>query len=479
MKDPIFYWGLIFALLERALAIGTSLHAILTKRETQTVIGWVGLIWLSPFLGSLFYFCFGINRIERRGQRIERRRDRKFMEALRRGRFVDHDARQELPFRGTLFSVVSKITSKPLLTGNSVKLLVGGEQAYPAMLQAIDEAVRSVSLCSYIFDNDRAGQEFAAALVRARQRGVEVRVLVDDVGSRYSKPPITRVLRAKGIQTSTFLPTRVPRLAFYANLRNHRKLMVVDGRLGFAGGMNIREGCRLDWETSHPVQDIHFRFEGPVVSHIQETFVTDWAFATGEQLQGGDWFTTPDRRGQIRARGISDGPDSDIDNIRLVILAGLQAAEARIDIVTPYFLPDLAIVNALTLAAMRGVRVRILLPQENNILLVQWASMDPISNVLPSGCEIYLTAPPFDHTKVMLVDDDWSLIGSSNWDPRSLRLNFEFNIECYDRELNQQLTRLVEGKLQSARRMTIEDVKQRSLPVRLRDGLARMAIPYL
>lgn len=479
MEDPLHSWPVVLAFFERCVAVVATLHAVLHKRETPTVIGWVGLIWLSPFVGSILYFGFGINRIARKGQRIQRGQDRMFAAQLARGRFMDESAGAGLPFGGRLGDVVSHVTGKPLLSGNSVIPLPGGEEAYPEMIAAIDQAQKSVALCSYIFDNDRAGREFVEALHRAQQRGVQVRVLVDDVGARYSKPSIVRELTSRSIPCSTFLPTLVPRFLYYANLRSHRKLMVVDGEFGFTGGMNIREGCRGDWQTAHQVQDLHFRVEGPVVSHLTETFVTDWAFVTNEKLTGDTWFSPPLRAGDVKARGISDGPDTDFDNIRLVILGALAVAQKSVDVVTPYFLPDDAVISALNVADMRGVRVRIVVPLENNIKMVQWASSDPLMKVLERGCEVYQTLPPFDHTKLLLVDNFWTLIGSSNWDPRSLRLNFEFNVECYSEELTSRLTRIVETKIATAERLTLTDLQARRLHIRIRDGLARMAIPYL
>ncbi len=480
MSDMIEIWTISLAIFERGIALLSSIHAVLYKRETPTVIGWVGLIWLSPFIGSLFYICFGVNRIERKAQRLQRSMDRQFRHELERGRFVDNaEASHRLPFQGRLNSVVGRITGKPLLSGNSITPLNGGVAAYSSMLEAIGQAKRSITLCTYIFDNDRAGREFVQALSEAHRRGVQIRVLIDFVGSRYSKPSIVHALIRQQIPVATFLPTWRPWLANYANLRLHRKTMVVDGEIGFTGGMNIREGCREDWKTVHPVQDVHFRIEGPAVSHIQEMFVTDWAFTTGERLLGPLWFSPPENRGNVRSRGVPDGPDTDFDFVRLVILGAIAAAEHRVDIVTPYFLPDAAILDALSVAAMRGVRVRILLPEKNNIRLVQWAASDPLSHVLARGCEVYQTPPPFDHTKLFLIDDDWALIGSSNWDPRSLRLNFEFNMECYDRDLVANLSKIVESKLATGRRMTLSELWTRPFLYRLRDGVARMAIPYL
>jgi hypothetical protein len=191
---------------------------------------------------------------------------------------------------------------------------------------------------------------------------------------------------------------------------------------------------------------LHFRVEGPVVAHLQEAFVLDWEFCTGEVLDGPAWFPRLEDRGTVLARGIADGPDLDFDKIRLTIHCGIDCAQRSIHIVTPYFLPDQTLIVALNVAAMRGVDVNIYLPQKNNLLLVQWACTAQLWQVLQRGCKVWLTPPPFDHTKIMLVDDVWSFVGSANWDPRSLRLNFEFNLECYDRELAATLREFIDRK---------------------------------
>jgi len=255
--------------------------------------------------------------------------------------------------------------------------------------------------------------------------------------------------------------------------------MVVDGTVGFTGGMNIREGCLLEQPSKHPVQDLHFRFSGPVVTHLQEAFLTDWAFSTGEILQGEKWLPIPPFDGQVLARGITDGPDEDFERLLMTILAAITIARQRIVIMTPYFLPDPTLVRALVLAVLRGVAVDIMVPRKNNIRLVQWASSHPLKQVLEGGCNVYYTDPPFDHTKLLLVDDAWSLVGSTNLDPRSLRLNFEFNVECYSPELVDQLLEIVEAKLERAVQLQTRDLTDRPFMIRLRDGIARLMTPYL
>jgi cardiolipin synthase len=371
------------------------------------------------------------------------------------------------------------LTGRPLLPGNRVVPLVDGDQTYPDMLRAIAAAERTLSLASYIFDSDSSGDEFFDALVAAHRRGVQVRVLVDHVGSRYSKVSMVDRLRRAGVPARSFLPTRAPRYAPYTNLRNHRKILVVDGRIGFTGGTNIREGHCLKRNPPSPVQCLHFRFEGPVVWHLQEAFAVDWAFVTREVLAGEAWFPLMERCGDVWARGIDDGPDEDYDKLELVMIGALATAQRTVDIVTPYFLPETGLLHALNSAALRGVQVRIVLPSVNNIPLVHWASRAMWRQVLERGCRVFLTPPPFDHTKLFLVDGIWSLLGSTNWDPRSLRLNFEFNVECYDEDLVSQLAPLVGSRVTGGREVTLRDMEAQRLPERLMDGLARLASPYL
>src|SRR5208282_4007740 len=227
-----------------------------------------------------------------------------------------------------------------------------------------------------------------------------------------------------------FLPASLltPWRAATINLRDHRKSLVVDGQIAFTGGMNIRHGNVLADKPKSPVQDLHFRIVGPVVTELQEAFANDWAFTTEEILDGEIWFPELKESGNVIARAIPDGPDADFENARWTLLAALAEAQTSVKILTPYFLPDNALITALNLAALRGVRVDIVLPAKNNLPFVHWASRALWWQVLQRGCHIWLTPPPFDHSKLMIVDGHWVLLGSANWDARSLRLNFELNV---------------------------------------------------
>jgi cardiolipin synthase A/B len=476
------FWPHVVAVTVVGVSLLAAAHAILNKRDSRAAIGWVGVIWLSPPIGAVLYYLFGINRIQRRAKLLRGDQEVRVLtpapHAVADAMFCEKLGAAAERFK-PLVSLVGALAEHPLVGGNRVVPLFGGDEAYPQMLSAIDGARRSVSLESYIFDNDRVGRMFAEALGRAVRRGSEVRVLIDSVGSRYTFPSIVPLLRRLGVRVDRFMRTYVPKSLKYTNLRSHRKILVVDGRIGFTGGLNIREGAMLSLDPRAPLHDTHFRFEGPTVAHLQEVFASDWAFTTGEVLSGEEWFPPLESVGEVLARGIPNGPDEDIGEMRTTLIGALTCAHERVVVMTPYFLPDDAIAEALNVTALRGVQVDIILPEANNLALVKWASMAMLFQVLERGCRVWLSAPPFDHTKLMLVDDIWTLLGSANWDPRSLRLNFEFNVECYDRALAAELNKLVARRLEGARQVTLADVDGRALWMRIRDGVARLLSPYL
>jgi cardiolipin synthase len=263
------------------------------------------------------------------------------------------------------------------------------------------------------------------------------------------------------------------------HLRNHRKILVVDGTVGFTGGMNVD---RRYWKPEAPERasrDLHFRLRGPVVAQLALVFAEDWHFATGETLRGAPWFVPLQAAGEVMARVIDDGPDDPTEPLRWSIVAGLNQAQRSVKIITPYFVPDSSLITGLDVAAMRGVDVDILLPGTSDIPHVQWAAWGQLWQVLERGCRVWVSTGPFDHSKLMVVDGAWTLLGSANWDARSLRLNFELNVECYSVEFGARMEGLVQARINAARQVTLEEINGRSLPVKLRDGAARLFAPFL
>ena len=489
---------LLFLVAYIVIGVPAAIHAMLTPRDVRSSIAWVGLIWLTPLLGAMLYMIFGVNRIQRTAERL--RDDVPLPQPPKLPTYTHDEAIWQIHETGhshlaTLERLVRRLTRRPLHAGNRIEPLSGGDEAYPAMITAIDAAEKSVALATYIFDNDEAGQQFVAALKRARDRGVEVRVLVDAVGARYSWPTIVSVLKREGIPVAKFLASISPTMIRFFNLRNHRKILVVDGQVGFTGGMNIRASCLSSYEVrpTEPVEpiektkrllvrrteDLHFRIAGPAVADLQNAFAIDWAFTTDELLQGPLWFPAPEHAGDSLARGITDGPDGDLDHLRLTFMGALSCARHSVRIVTPYFLPEAPMIDALNVCAMRGVEVDVVLPSKSNLFFVDWAMMATVQPLLVRGVRIWLTPPPFDHTKLMIVDDAWCCFGSTNWDPRSLRLNFEFNVECYDREAASLLGQFAQERINAASLLTQEQLQTRRLWRKVRDAAMRLFLPFL
>lgn len=464
------------ALLDLCVAVVASGHVVLHKRDVRAAVGWVGVIWLTPFVGTTLYLLLGINRIERHAKRKRRPTTIEIGPSLVP---IADEHCVATPGLRDLVKLSNKITGLPLTAGNNVKMLRNGDEAYPAMLSAIERADKSITMATYIFDRDRVGMQFVEALGRAVARGVQVRVLVDMVGASYHWPTIRNALRRKHVPMAYFLPTLVPWRLQYSNLRNHRKMLVIDSKTAFTGGMNIRQGHMLKLATHGLIRDVHFEITGPVVGQLQEMFAIDWRFTTGEMLSGPAWYADADAGGSVAARCIADGPDEDLDRMRKLLHGAISVARSSIAIVTPYFIPDPTLITALNIAAMRGVNVEIFLPERGNLRFVQWASTAQLWQVLEHGCRVWLTPPPFDHTKLMVVDDEWSLIGSTNWDARSLRLNFELNVELYSRPCAAKFKQFIAERREQARELTLEAIDGRPLWRKLRDGIARLFSPYL
>ncbi len=465
-------WHWILATVAFCLSIITSSHAILRRRDPRAALWWIGVAWMMPFFGSFFYYSFGINRIERKAARLRRKRPRSGPSP---STFCLRPSEQDsvtpmTKHLSSLARLVEGVVHMPLTPGNNVRLLVNGDEAYPEMIKAIDDARESVGLCTYIFNNDKVGAQFIRALARALERGVQVRVLIDDVGSGFAWRSVYHALVGQKIPVAYFNQTFVPWRAAYMNLRNHRKILTIDGKIGFTGSMNIYE---------LPCEDIQFRIEGPVVAQLQDTFRTDWHFTTMEVLTGSAWFPMLVESGSVLARGIADGPDEDFEKCRWTILGALAHAKKSIRIMTPYFLPDMGLITALNVAAMSGIRVDIVLTDDNDLLMVDWAAAAMLWQTLERGCRVWRTPPPFNHAKLMAIDGGWTLFGSTNWDSRSMRLNFEFNVECYDETFTRQMEALIDGKIATAKEITLKEVDARSFPVRLRDGVARLFAPHL
>ncbi|MEJ1157234.1 phospholipase D-like domain-containing protein [Prosthecomicrobium sp. N25] len=473
------YWPHITGAVALVLGAATSVHAIMTKQDVRAATAWTGVILLSPILGAVVYIVFGVNRV-RRETRLKGREESLERIAAAGGR--PSAAAGTVPEGlAPLRRLGDTVAAFPLRPGVAVEPLATGDDAYGAMLAAIDGASSWVLLETYIFDDDRIGALFAETLGAAVARGVSVRVLVDAIGSRYSRPPITRRLADLGIRHALFMDGMLGLRLAYANLRTHRKIMIVDGREAFMGGMNIRQSFSARIAGEGAGRDAHFRVAGPVVEDLGTVFAQDWLFSTGEELPLDAIFagTAAHRPGSALARAVPSGPDQHLECTHRMILGALSVARERVLVASPYFLPDRRLVAAFAIAAGRGVRVDIVLPGENNLRLVDSAMQAQLDQILAGGCRVWRSTGRFDHAKLMAVDDAWAYVGSSNLDPRSLRLNFEIDLEVYDPALAAWIARHVLDRIATAEEMTREGLAARPFLLRLRDRTVWLASPYL
>jgi cardiolipin synthase A/B len=470
--------------LSIALSITTAGHALLNQRTPSSALGWVAVCLMFPFMGPVFYFLFGINRVETRAKKLEDKRPppRVNLQDYENASNIVSVSPSDLDLPRPLLQVArisDVVTNLPLVSGNRVDILHNGEEAYPAMLDTIDKAQKSVYLTTYIFDTSRTGKRFITSLSKAVGRGVDVRVIIDGFGELYSLTRAGTKLINQGVKIARFLPPRLIPPSVHINLRNHRKILIADGQAGYAGGMNIgdRHLAKSRKKRSPRMVDVHFRFTGPVVMQLEQTFLEDWAFCTGEQTEPTP--SLPVQKGSAFCRVIIDGPNEDINKLSTILIGAISSAHERILIMTPYFLPSLEMISALKTAVLRGIDVTIVLPSKNNLPFVKWASNKMLRELIYWGVNVFYQPPPFVHTKLFVMDDHYAQIGSANIDPRSLRLNFELTVEIFDREVAKKLSRHIDEKIKASAQITLESIENRSFIVKIRDALTWLFSPYL
>ena len=461
----------LLLVLYAASALITAGHALLHKRDPRSAWAWITAVWLFPVGGALLYFWFGVNRIERRAKRelgSATVREGGVEEPLPQVPGVPVEVRE-------LVRIGYRMSGRPLAPGNRITALHSGEEAYPDMLTAIAQARRSVWLETYIFDSGDAGRLFAEAFAAAQRRGVQVRVLLDGVGDLAWLRHGSRLLKRHGVRFAKFLPLRLLPPMLHINLRNHHKLLTVDGERAWIGGMNISDN-HYAARGGDARADLHFRVEGPVVRQLEEVFAENWRFAAGETLAPGE---AAPASGSASCRAITDGPNDAVDRLQLLILAALSNAHRRICIMTPYFIPTPELSGALQAAALRGVDIEIVLPQRSDQWWVDAATRRWLTQLVGRSIQVYFRLAPFAHTKLFLMDDYYALVGSANLDPRSLRLNFELMLEVYDAAFVKAQQAHFDAVRAVSTEVTEAVLRRQPLPSRLCDAVLWLFSPYL
>lgn len=450
---------------------------LIRKRSPVSAIAWSLTVVFIPWLGVLFFLVFGASRIRRRLKR-------KIFHRSRFLRIWAASKNQEMgvvnaPTWADMDRYSQRAGGSPPSDGNSLKHYEDGVAAFRDKFDAIRAATRHVHVEYFILQDDATGRELVALLAEKARQGVEVRLLVDDIGSRHS-PRMLEGLRRAGGRAAAFLPARLIRTTFNFGLRNHRKILVCDGKVGFVGGMNVGDEYLGKSKEFGFWRDSHLRVDGPAVLALQRVFVEDWDFASGELLTGDGYFPRPDTSGDTRLQVVWSGPDQENNAARETYFGAITAARKRLWIATPYLVPDGAILAGLRSAALRGVDVRILTqsyPPDH--WLTYWAGRYFWEEMLPVGIRIFEYRKGMMHAKVMLADDAWASVGSANLDIRSIRLNFEISCHIHTPSVVQELERIFEKDLEDSKEVAYSEFRRRPWRAQLAENVCRLFSPLL
>ena len=466
-------WGL--ALTATAILLlgwGCAIHALLHKtRHTTSAIAWILACLLVPLLGGLLYITVGQDHLARRRSADVSRSRTLFRDREPEALLLSPEWIEEEDFARRIG--LATLSNNPLVGGNAVDFRIDGEAAYSVMLEAIKNAGETITWCYYIFEGDGEGRKFRDALNERARAGVDVRVLYDAVGSLATHPAFWKSLLDGGVKVKPFLPRRIP---WRLNLRNHRKLLILDGKTAFTGSMNVGER-HLRYGGGFLSHDIVVRVRGPVVNTMQRVFARDWFFACGENLDDEPIFGNPGVQGDTVVQVLESGPDEIFDEYLSVIVSAIHHARRSITLVTPYFVPDETLLSAMLIACRRDVEVRLVIPEKSNKLLIDKASRNYIRRLVEMGAQIYERPGTMIHMKIAVIDHELVLIGSSNLDNRSLFLNFEMDLVVPDSRFAGDLEAMI---LHDEIEKSIRITEQRSSHLeRIVTGCAAIFAPIL
>jgi cardiolipin synthase A/B len=467
----------LIAVVGYLIALIAILRIVLQRREPTATLAWVLSILFLPYLGVLLYLLIGRHRLKRRVKQRHARAHEIQPELERLGAEIASSDPGTQP-HDRLVRLAHRMDCRPPTFGNQVKLLHDADRKYLALEEAIRGATQHIHLLYYIFQPDDSGLRFRNLLCQKAKEGVQVRMLTDGVGSFGIDNFMVPLVEAGG-EFAEFLPATRLMKPWKINLRNHRKIVVVDGTIGFTGGVNIGDEYTGRKRKVGYWRDTHLQLEGPSVTQLQEIFAEDWFFATGKQPMDESWFPTPKEAGPSMVQVIASGPDTDILPIQRMFFAAVTEAQHRILLTTPYFIPDESMIMALQTAALRDVDVKLLLPYRSDMSLVLHAGRSYYRELLRAGVRIFEYLPGILHAKTLVVDDFWATVGSANMDVRSFRLNFEVNAMVYGPAFNRHLADAFAKDLQTTREVTLADLDKKSPSRKMAEGMARMLSPVL
>ncbi len=478
LDGDFFSWSLLFYVSEWVIRV-VMLFEVPRRRAPQSAMAWLLVIFFVPWPGLILYWLIGSHR-------LPRRRIKEHDEILQRLEIVHrrleaqpHIVRPQLGERAMeAVKLAEHLGYMPILDGNDVELIAETEVFIDRLVADIDAAQDHVHLLFYIYADDSTGRRVAEALYRAAARGVKCRLLVDAVGSRPFIKHLGKEMIARGVDFHEALPVglfrrRMARL----DLRNHRKLAVIDGRVGYTGSQNIVDAGYghkdLAW------YDLMVRLTGPIIMELQAVFISDWYFETDQVLDGAEFFPDPLESGEIAVQTLPSGPSYPTENYQRMVVTAIHSAERQVTITTPYFVPDEAFLQAMQTAVMRGVKVELIIPYRVDHKLVGAAGRSYYDDLLDMGATLYLYNDGLLHAKTMCIDDSIAFIGSSNFDIRSFALNFEINLLFYGSPVAQQLRAQQQRYIEKSFQLIREQWDRRPRITKLLQNVARLLSPLL
>jgi cardiolipin synthase len=455
------------------------------RGDPMKTIAWLMVVTFVPLLGIVLYFFFGKNyRKEKIFSRKELADSKqiKLLAQYQPGENADtaHWPDDAVAGKAHIMKMLYNSDKVLLTERNHVKILVNGKVTFEHIVTELEKAEKHIHLEYYIIEDDNIGNEVRRILIRKAQEGVEVRLIYDDIGCWSLSDEYILSLKNAGVRVFPFMPVRFPFFTNKINYRNHRKIIVIDGKVGFVGGLNIADRYISGSEELGPWRDTHLKIEGEAVYSLQSVFLLDWYFVSRRNLHDQDRYFPPvEVTDQHLMQIVASGPDSDWASIMQTFFSAIATAKSYIYISTPYFLPNESILTALRTAALSGVDVRMLLPEQSDSKLVSWSSFSYINQLLDAGVKVYLYRKGFTHSKLMMVDDVFCSIGTANMDIRSFDQNFEVNALIYDQRQTVAMRNIFMNDIKDLKSININDWDERPRWVVFRESVARIFSPLL
>jgi cardiolipin synthase len=455
------------------------LVVVTRRRQPSSAMAWLMVIFFLPWVGLALYLLIGVHHLPRRRTKRHARLLRELKALDSRSEGHPSIVRPQLgPDAMAAVTLAEQLGSMPILGGNDVELMTRTEDVIDRLIADVDAAEHHVHLLFYIFAEDETGRRVAEALARAVERGVKCRVLVDSVGSARMLKRLAPKMLAQGIELHETLRVGIFRRRMARiDMRNHRKLAVIDGRIAYTGSQNIVNADYghkdLAWH------DMMARLRGPAVLELQAVFTSDWSFETGQILDGDDIFPDPPVAGTIPVQTLPSGPTYPTENYQRMVVAALHAARERVILTTPYFVPDEPFMQALQVAVLRGVKVELIVPQRTDRWLVAAASHAYYTELLEAGVKLHLFRDGLLHSKTMTIDQALAFLGTSNFDIRSFALNFEVNLLLYDADVTERLRAEQRRYIDDSLEMTRADWHKRPAAQKVFENIAKLLSPLL